>query len=91
VVYSGNGLIGYGNLVIIKHNHTYLSAYGHNRKLLVKEGDRVQTGEQIAEMGQTGGEGSILHFEIRRDGKPVDPEQYLPRRTAAKGRASPNS
>ena len=91
VVYSGDGLIGYGNLVIIKHNRTYLSAYAHNRKLLVQEGDRVHAGQKIAEMGQTGAEGSILHFEIRRDGKPVDPEQYLPRRTASEGRASHNS
>jgi lipoprotein NlpD len=80
VVYSGSGLIGYGNLVIIKHNDTYLSAYGHNRRLLVKEGESVKQGEKIAEMGDSGKEGVILHFEIRRDGKPVNPLGYLPKR-----------
>lgn len=80
VVYSGSGLIGYGNLVIIKHNDTYLSAYGHNRRLLVKEGATVKQGEKIAEMGDSGKEGVILHFEIRRDGKPVNPLTYLPKR-----------
>ncbi len=80
VVYSGNGLIGYGNLVIIKHNDTYLSAYGHNRRLLVKEGSTVKQGEKIAEMGDSGKEGVILHFEIRRDGKPVNPLTYLPKK-----------
>jgi lipoprotein NlpD len=80
VVYSGSGLIGYGNLVIIKHNDTYLSAYGHNRRLLVKEGAAVKQGEKIAEMGDSGKEGVILHFEIRRDGKPVNPLTYLPKR-----------
>ncbi len=80
VVYSGNGLIGYGNLVIIKHNDTYLSAYGHNRHLLVKEGSTVKQGQKIAEMGDSGKEGVILHFEIRRDGKPVNPLSYLPKR-----------
>lgn len=80
VVYSGSGLIGYGNLIIIKHNDTYLSAYGHNRRLLVKEGADVKQGEQIAEMGDSGKDGVILHFEIRRDGKPVDPLTYLPKR-----------
>ncbi len=79
VVYSGNGLIGYGNLVIIKHDDRYLSAYGHNRRLLVKEGNEVKQGEQIAEMGDSGKEGVVLHFEIRHDGKPVDPLRYLPR------------
>lgn len=79
VVYSGNGLIGYGNLVIIKHNNHYLSAYGHNRRLLVKEGNEVKQGEKIAEMGDSGKDGIILHFEIRRDGKPVDPLHYLPK------------
>ena len=79
VVYSGNGLIGYGNLVIIKHNNHYLSAYGHNSRLLVKEGTEVKQGEKIAEMGDSGKEGIILHFEIRRDGKPVDPLRYLPK------------
>jgi lipoprotein NlpD len=79
VVYSGSGLIGYGNLVIIKHNDTYLSAYAHNRQLLVKEGADVKQGEKIAEMGDSGKEGVILHFEIRRDGKPVNPLTYLPK------------
>jgi lipoprotein NlpD len=80
VVYSGSGLIGYGNLIIVKHNDTYLSAYAHNRRLLVKEGTEVKRGQQIAEMGDSGKEGVILHFEIRRDGKPVDPLTYLPKR-----------
>lgn len=79
VVYSGNGLIGYGNLIIIKHNDMYLSAYGHNRRLLVKEGVKVSAGQKIAEMGDSGKEGVMLHFEIRRDGKPVDPLRYLPK------------
>ena len=79
VVYSGNGLIGYGNLIIVKHNDTYLSAYGHNRRLLVKEGTMVKQGEKIAEMGDSGKDGVLLHFEIRRDGKPVDPLRYLPK------------
>lgn len=80
VVYSGSGLIGYGNLVIIKHNEHYLSAYGYNRTLLVKEGDEVTRGEEIAEMGvATAGDKDIkLHFEIRRDGDPVNPLSYLP-------------
>jgi len=79
VVYSGNGLIGYGNLVIIKHDDNFLSAYGHNRRLLVKEGNAVKQGQKIAEMGDSGKQGVILHFEIRRDGKPVDPLRYLPK------------
>jgi lipoprotein NlpD len=79
VVYSGSGLIGYGNLIIIKHNDTYLSAYGHNRRLLVKEGTMVKQGQKIAEMGDSGKAGVTLHFEIRRDGKPVDPLRYLPK------------
>jgi lipoprotein NlpD len=80
VVYSGSGLIGYGRLIIIKHNDKYLSAYGHNRKLLVKEGDRVTKGERIAEMGVSNSGRAMLHFEIRQEGKPVDPLQLLPRR-----------
>lgn len=80
VVYSGSGLIGYGKLVIIKHSDTYLSAYGHNRSLLVKEGRTVKQGEVIAEMGDSGKDGIMLHFEIRRNGKPVDPMSYLPKR-----------
>ena len=79
VVYSGNGLLGYGELVIIKHSGDFLSAYGHNRRRLVAEGTRVRAGQPIAEMGKAGGL-ERLHFEIRRDGKPVDPLAYLPRR-----------
>lgn len=80
VVYAGSGLRGYGELVIIKHSDTYVSAYGHNRRLLVKEGQQVKVGQTIAEMGSTGTDRVKLHFEIRRQGKPVDPLQYLPRR-----------
>lgn len=80
VVYAGSGLRGYGELVIIKHSDTYVSAYGHNRRLLVREGQRVKVGQTIAEMGSTGADRVKLHFEIRRQGKPVDPLQYLPRR-----------
>ena len=79
VVYSGNGLISYGNLVIIKHNRTYLSAYAHNRKLLVKEGEAIKAGQKIAELGKTGADSPRLHFEIRKNGKPVNPLKYLPR------------
>lgn len=79
IVYSGNALLNYGNLIIIKHNRDYLSAYAHNRKLLVKEGDKVRTGEIIAELGSTGTDKNVLHFEIRQKGKPVNPLQYLPR------------
>jgi lipoprotein NlpD len=78
VVYSGSGLRGYGKLVIIKHDSTYLSVYAHNRTLLVKEGERVTKGQKIAEMGNTDAGRVALHFEIRRLGKPVDPLQYLP-------------
>jgi lipoprotein NlpD len=78
VVYSGNGLISYGNLIIIKHNKTFLSAYAYNRKLLVKEGDVVKAGQKIAEMGHAQKRRPILHFEIRKNGKPVDPLKYLP-------------
>lgn len=80
VVYAGNGLRGYGELVIIKHNDTYVSAYGHNRRLLVREGQQVKAGQKIAEMGSSGADRVKLHFEIRRQGQPVDPLQYLPRR-----------
>lgn len=78
VVYSGDGLIGYGQLVILKHNDTFLSAYAYNDKLLVKEGDQVGPGQPIAEMGSIGTRRAMLHFEIRRRGKPVDPMLYLP-------------
>ncbi|KRE99496.1 peptidase M23 [Frateuria sp. Soil773] len=80
VVYSGNGLVGYGELIIIKHNDSFLSAYGHNRKRLVKEGQRVSAGQQIAELGSTGASRDELQFQIRRDGNPVDPLGYLPPR-----------
>jgi lipoprotein NlpD len=78
VVYSGMGLRGYGKLIIIKHDNTYLSVYAHNRELLVKEGERVSKGQRIAEMGNLDSERVGLHFEIRRLGKPVDPLEYLP-------------
>lgn len=79
VVYSGSGLLGYGRLIILKHSDTFLSAYAYNEQLLVAEGDRVTAGQQIATMG-TGTSGQpMLHFEIRRDGKPVNPLEYLPR------------
>lgn len=80
VVYAGSGLRGYGELVIVKHNATYLSAYAHNRKILVKEGQSVTKGQKIAEMGNTDADTVKLHFEIRKQGKPVDPAQYLPKR-----------
>lgn len=80
VVYSGTGLVGYGNLIIIKHNETYLSAYAHNSRLLLKEGEKAKAGQKIAEIGSTGANRDKLHFEIRRDGKPVNPVKYLPRR-----------
>ncbi len=79
VVYAGSGLLGYGNLVIIKHNEQYLSAYAHNKRLLVKESQTVKAGQAIAELGSSGTDKVKLHFEIRRQGKPVDPMQYLPR------------
>ena len=80
VVYSGTGLRGYGKLVIIKHNNTYLSAYAHNQNILVKEGQSVIKGQKIAEMGNTDADQVKLHFEVRRQGKPVDPLKYLPPR-----------
>lgn len=80
VVYAGSGLRGYGELIIIKHSDTYVSAYGHNRRLLVREGQQVKAGQTIAEMGSTGTDRVKLHFEIRRQGKPVDPLQFLPKR-----------
>lgn len=80
VVYAGAGLRGYGNLVILKHNNTYLTAYAHNQTLLVKEDQNVRRGQKIAEMGSTDADRVKLHFEIRRQGKPVDPARYLPSR-----------
>ena len=80
VVYSGNSLKGYGNLIIIKHNDKYLSAYGHNQTLLVQEGDHVTAGQLIAKMGDTEAGQVKLHFEIRIDGKPANPLRYLPKR-----------
>ncbi|ADV26648.1 Peptidase M23 [Pseudoxanthomonas suwonensis 11-1] len=80
VVYSGAGLVGYGELIIVKHNEQWLSAYGHNRKRLVSEGQAVKAGQQIAEMGRTGTDREKLHFEIRYNGKPVDPLLYLPKK-----------
>lgn len=79
VVYSGEGLLRYGKLVIIKHNQTYFSAYAHNRVLLVSEGQQVKGGQPIAQLGRSGTTQPMLHFEIRRDGSPVDPLAYLPR------------
>ena len=80
VVYAGAGLRGYGNLIILKHNNTYLTAYAHNQSLLVKEDQSVQKGQKIAEMGSSDADRVKLHFEIRRQGKPVDPSRYLPSR-----------
>lgn len=80
VVYAGAGLRGYGNLVILKHDDTYLTAYAHNQALLVKEGQVVKQGQRIAEMGNTESDRVKLHFEVRQLGKPVDPMQYLPPR-----------
>ena len=79
VVYAGSGLRGYGNLLIIKHNASFFSAYAHSRKLFVAEGATVKTGQKIAEVGSTGTDRAKLHFEIRKDGNPVDPLKYLPR------------
>jgi lipoprotein NlpD len=78
VVYAGSGLRGYGKLIIIKHNKTYLSAYAHNKEILVKEGEQVKKGQRIAEMGSSDADQVKLHFEIRRLGKPMDPARYLP-------------
>jgi lipoprotein NlpD len=80
VVYAGAGLRGYGNLIILKHNNTYLTAYAHNQTLLVKEDQQVRKGQRIAEMGSSDADRVKLHFEIRRQGKPVDPARYLPAR-----------
>ncbi len=80
VVYVGAGLRGYGNLIILKHNNTYLTAYAHNQTLLIKEDQSVRKGQKIAEMGSSDADRVKLHFEIRRQGKPVDPAKYLPAR-----------
>ena len=78
VVYAGSGLRGYGKLIIVKHNNTFLSAYAHNREILVKEGQQVTRGQKIGELGDSDADQPKLHFEIRRLGKPVDPAKYLP-------------
>ena len=80
VVYAGSGLVGYGRLIIVKHSENLLSAYGHNSKLLVAEGEYVSAGQMIAKMGSSGTSRNELYFEIRKDGKPVDPLKYLPRK-----------
>jgi len=80
VVYSGGGLIGYGELIIVKHGESYLSAYGYNRSLRVREGERVKAGDVIALMGRGPADRPLLHFEIRIDGKPADPARFLPSR-----------
>lgn len=80
VVYAGNGLRGYGNLLIVKHDGDFLTAYAHNQSLLVKEGDRVAQGQKIAEMGDTDNDRVALHFELRYGGKSIDPSRYLPSR-----------
>jgi len=80
VVYSGEGLLRYGKMIIVKHNSRYLSAYAHNQKLLVREGTWVKAGQQIAQMGSSGRNNTLVHFEIRRDGKPVNPIRYLPKK-----------
>ena len=80
VVYVGAGLRGYGNLIILKHNNTYLTAYAHNKTLLIKEDQSVRKGQKIAEMGNSDADRVKLHFEVRRQGKPVDPAKYLPAR-----------
>ena len=80
VVYAGSGLRGYGNLVILKHSPTYLTAYAHNQTLLVKDDQAVKRGQKIAEMGSTDADSVQLHFEIRKQGKPIDPARLLPQR-----------
>ena len=79
VVYAGGGLRGFGKLIIVKHTQSYLSAYGHNRALLVKEGEKVKGGQHVAEIGSNGSDEEMLHFEIRRDGRPENPLKYLPK------------
>ncbi len=78
VVYAGSSLRGYGNLIIVKHNNTYLTAYAHNQTLIVKEGQVVKKGQQIAEMGSSDSDRVKLHFEVRRQGRPIDPLKMLP-------------
>ena len=85
VVYAGSGLRGYGNLVIVKHDEHTLSAYGYNGSLTVAEGERVRAGQQVAKMGLRDGRG-LVHFEIRRDGKPMDPATLLPSPRAIRAR-----
>jgi lipoprotein NlpD len=80
VMYAGAGIRGYGNLVIVKHSNSLLSAYAHNKAIVVKEGDTVSKGQVIAEMGDTDADSVKLHFEIRQQGKPVDPTRFLPSR-----------
>ena len=80
VVYAGTGIVGFGELLIVKHNEVYLSAYGHNSRLLVAEGTTVRAGQKIAEKGSSGTDRVKLHFEIRKEGKPIDPQRVLPRR-----------
>lgn len=80
VVYRGKGLRGYGNLIIVKHNETHFSAYAHTENVAVKEGEKVKLGQRLADMGNTNSDNTKLHFEIRRNGKPVNPIKYLPRR-----------
>ena len=80
VVYAGAGLRGYGNLIILKHNNTYLTAYAHNQALLVREDQNVRQGQQIAQMGSSDTDRVMLHFEVRRQGRPIDPIQMLPSR-----------
>ena len=77
VVYAGSGLRGYGNLVIVQHNQTFLTAYGHNQNLLVKEGQTVKRGQTIARMGNSDADRTKLHFEVRQNGKPVNPTQFV--------------
>ena len=80
VVYAGNGIVGLGELLIVKHNEVYLTAYGHNERLLVSEGDNVRAGQKIAEKGSSGTDRVSVHFEIRKGGKPIDPLRLLPKR-----------
>lgn len=80
VVYAGTGIVGYGELIIVKHSDVYLSAYGHNSRLLVSEGEQIKVGQQIAEKGSSGTDTVKLHFEIRKEGKPIDPKRVLPPR-----------